>query len=448
MERMGVSSVVEPLDKAGLRGFHYMMLMITSLIYGLTGMNVMLISVALKPIINEWNLTEVTAGMLASSAYAGMFFGAIMSGTICDAIGRKKALALLISISSIFMGLSSIAWNVGSMAVLRFLAGFGAGGTLPLPAVYIAEYAPSRYRGTFLGLVESSWVYGVLIGLLYGYLVVPTYGWRPGFCIAFLVIFLIPIIARFLPESIRYLQSKGRSKEALDILKRLGFALPERVFEFKEEKLGLRSALSILFSIYYIKRTILLWILWGALVYTYHGIFIWLPTIYANPPFNLKMVTSLYFVLIVTLFQIPGYYSATFLLDWIGRKKVLTIYLILAGIGCYLLGTSMQIDQIMIWSSVISFFNLGAWAGLYAYTPELYPTRFRGTGTGVAASIGRMIGIFAPTLTPYLLISMGLYSTFIVFALVHVFAGFAVIGLGIETKQKKLEEISLTPKLI
>ena len=108
----------------------------------------------------------------------------------------------------------------------------------------------------------------------------------------------------------------------------------------------------------------------------------------------------------------------------------------------------MQIDQIMIWSSVISFFNLGAWAGLYAYTPELYPTQFRGTGTGVAASIGRMIGILAPTLTPYLLISMGLYSTFIVFALVHIFAGFAVIIVGIETKKKKLEEISVTPKFI
>jgi len=438
------ASFGEPLDKASLRGFHYTMLAITSLIYGLTAMNVMLISVALKPIISEWNLTAVTAGMLASSGYVGMFFGAIMSGTICDLIGRKKTLALLITISSVFMGLSSIAWNVESMAVLRFLSGYGAGGTLPLPAVYIAEYAPARYRGTFLGLVESSWVYGVLIGLFYGYLVVPTYSWRPGFYIAFLAIILVPLVAKFLPESIRYLQSKGRSGEALDILRKLGFALPEKTLEFKEKKFGLKKAFSELFSTNYIKRTILLWVLWGALVYTYHGIFIWLPAIYASPPFNLKMITSLEFVLIVTLFQIPGYYSATFLLDRIGRKKVLAVYLILAGVGSYLLGLFMQIEQILIWSSVISFFNLGAWAGLYAYTPELYPTQFRGTGTGVAASIGRMMGVFAPTLTPLLLTTVGLYSTFIVFALIHLIAGFVVIGLGIETKKKKLEEISLS----
>lgn len=441
---MSAGSVVEPLDKAGLRGFHYTMLTLTSLIYGLTGMNVMLIAIALKPIMVEWNLSPITAGMLTSSAYVGMFLGAISSGTICDIIGRKKALMLLVSISSVFMGLSSIAWNVESMAILRFLAGFGAGGTLPLPAVYIAEYAPARYRGTFLGLVESSWVYGVLIGLFYGYLVVPNYGWRPGFYIAFLVILLVPLVAKFLPESIRYLQSKGRREEVLNILKKLGFTLPEKALEIKEEKFGLKNALLTLFSKYYIKRTILLWILWGALVYTYHGIFIWLPAIYASPPFNLKMVKSLYFVLIVTLFQIPGYYSSTFLLDRIGRKKVLAIYLIAAGIGCYLLGLSMQIEQILIWSSVISFFNLGAWAGLYTYTPELYPTRFRGTGTGVAASIGRIMGIFAPTLTPYLLITVGLHSTFIVFALVHILAGIAVIGLGIETKKRKLEEISIT----
>ncbi len=441
---IGANSVSEPLDKAGLRGFHYTMLTITSLIYGLTGMNVMLIAATLKPIIIEWNLVPVTAGMLASSFYVGMVFGALMSGRICDLIGRQKTLALLILISSIFMGLSSIAWDVGSMAVLRFLSGFGAGGTLPLPAVYIAEYAPSRYRGTFLGLVESSWVYGVLIGLFYGYLVVPTYSWRPGFYIAFLAILLVPMVIKFLPESIRYLQSKGRSKEVLDILKKLGFAPPEKTLEFKEEKFGLRDVFSILFSTYYIRRTILLWVLWGALVYTYHGIFIWLPTIYSSPPFNLKIVTSLEFVLMVTLFQIPGYYSATFLLDKIGRKKVLAIYLISAGVGSYLLGLSMQIEQILIWSSVISFFNLGAWAGLYAYTPELYPTQFRGTGTGVAASVGRMMGVFAPTLTPFLLTAVGLYSTFIVFALVHILAGFVVIGLGIETKKKKLEEISLT----
>ncbi|MEM3709035.1 MAG: MFS transporter [Nitrososphaerales archaeon] len=441
--KISTNSIGEPLDKANLRGFHYKILAITSLIYGFTGMNVMLISVALKSISIEWNLAPVTAGMLASSFYVGMVFGALLSGRICDIIGRCKALALLIFISSIFMGLSSIAWDVWSMAALRFLSGFGAGGTLPLPAVYIAEYSPIRYRGTFLGLVESSWVYGVLIGLFYGYLVVPTHGWRLGFYVAFLVIILVPIVIKFLPESIRYLQSKGRSNEVLDILKKLDFDIPKKMLEFKEEKFGWRDILSILFSTYYIRRTILLWVLWGALVYTYHGIFIWLPTIYSEPPFNLKIVKSLEFVLIVTLFQIPGYYSATFLLDKIGRKKVLAIYLISAGISSYLLGLSMQIEQILIWSSLISFFNLGAWAGLYAYTPELYPTRFRGTGTGIAASVGRIMGVFAPTLTPFLLNTFGLYSTFIVFAFIHILAGFMVIILGIETKKKKLEEISL-----
>jgi putative MFS transporter len=145
--------------------------------------------------------------------------------------------------------------------------------------------------------------------------------------------------------------------------------------------------------------------------------------------------------LIITLFQIPGYYSATFLLDKVGRKPVLSIYLIIAGIGSYMMGLSIGVDQFLLWSSVISFFNLGAWSGLYTYTPELYPTQIRGTGTGVAASIGRIAGIVAPTMTPFLMTSFGLYSTFVVFSLIHIIAGISVLALGIETKRKKLEEI-------
>ncbi|NIP66945.1 MFS transporter, partial [Candidatus Bathyarchaeota archaeon] len=150
----------------------------------------------------------------------------------------------------------------------------------------------------------------------------------------------------------------------------------------------------------------------------------------------------IWFTLIVTAFQIPGYYSATFLLDHLGRKPVLITYLVAAGVGSYLLGFAGNTTSIVIWSCVISFFNLGAWAGLYTYTPELYPTRMRGSGSGTAASLGRFAGIFAPTVTPLLRVSAGLWLPFVVFALAHIGAAFSVAILGIETKGRVLEEIA------
>ena len=90
---------------------------------------------------------------------------------------------------------------------------------------------------------------------------------------------------------------------------------------------------------------------------------------------------------------------------------------------------------------MISFFNLGAWSALYAYTPELYPTRIRGTGSGAAASIGRLAGVIAPTATPLLYVYGGLTAAFIVFSAVHFVGLITILALGKETKGKSLEEI-------
>ncbi|UCH70346.1 MAG: MFS transporter [Candidatus Bathyarchaeota archaeon] len=447
--RMENESLVKLLDTAPVSRFHYGLLIICSLAYALTGMGVMLISVLLTPIGKEWGLSPVTKGMLASAGYVGMFFGAIGCGFLADLVGRKKTLLFTIVLSSIFTALCAVAWDVSSMAVLRFLAGIGLGGALPQPGVYVSEYTPAKYRGRFLGITETSWVYGVLLGLFSGWLLVEPFGWRIVFLVALVSLILVPSIFWVIPESIRYLEEKRQRREAAEILRKRG--LTSVAVTSKKSEVGLhkkhggrllvKSALREMWSSSYWKRTAVLWILWIVLVYTYHGIFIWLPSIYATE-LGFPEVRAIWFVMVVTLFQIPGYYSATFLLDRFGRKPVLIGYLALAGVGSYLLGFSGDVSSILVWSSVISFFNLGAWAGLYTYTPELYPTRMRGSGSGVAASLGRFAGIFAPTITPLLLVSAGLWLPFAVFALAHGAAALSVAVLGTETKGRILEEIA------
>jgi putative MFS transporter len=441
--------LIEPLESAPLSNFHYGILAISSLAYALTGMGVMLISVLLTPIGKEWALNSITLGLLASAGYVGMFLGAISFGLVTDYVGRKKTLVATVVISSVFTALCAVAWDANSMAVLRFLAGIGLGGALPQPGVYISEYTPARYRGRFLGITEASWVYGVLLGLLAGWFLVEPFGWRAVFLVALISLILVPLVLRFVPESIRYLEEHGKRAEAAEILRERGLgSIPvsrdqpetEQLIETEEEGF-IASALKALWSLQYRRRTAMLWILWVVLVYTYHGIFIWLPTIYAVE-LGFPEVRAIWFVLVVTLFQIPGYYSATFLLDRLGRKPVLIGYLLFAGLGSLLLGVATGVTSILLWSSIISFFNLGAWAGLYTYTPELYPTRIRGSGSGAAASLGRFAGIFAPTITPLLWESSGLWLPFVVFASAHGLAAVAVFVLGTETKEKVLEEIA------
>jgi len=441
-------SVVEHLEKAPLTRFHYGLLLLGSLIYGLTAMNVLLIAAVLTPIINEFGLKQqpLVSGLLLSVGYLGMFVGALSCGILADYIGRKKTLLFTISTMTVFTALNSMAPDPTTMAFLRFLAGIGLGGSLPQPGVYVSEYIPAKYRGRFLGLVETSWVYGALLSLIFPYFLFPVFGWRPTFLVALVPLFLIPMVIFLTPESLRYLQSKGKTNEAINLLKKHGLVPADfsekESYSVTQKRYDVTAALKELWSPTFRKRTSMLWISWAVLVYTYHGIFIWLPSFYRGPPLNFTYVGSIQWVLIVTLAQVPGYYSGALLLDRVGRKPVAVAYLAMASLGSVLLSLALDTNSILLWSIVISFFNLGAWSALYAYTPELYPTSVRGTGSGTAASIGRLAGVMAPTATPLLYSNGGLPAAFTAFALVHFVGAITVAVLGTETKGKALEEIS------
>ena len=406
--------------------------------YCLTALDTMLIGAVVRPIASEWGLSIVTIGYLLSVGFVGMFFGALLFGRLSDVIGRRRTIIIVLLLESIFTALHGIAYDLSSLILFRFLAGIGLGGALPQPGIYISEYVPAKYRGRFLGFIESSWVYGALLSLIFPYVTIPSLGWRLTFLIGLAPIIVIPFAVLWLPESIRYLSKRGDNDKIKEILVKYKIT-SETQIEFSVSKS--RYSISDLFSPKYIRRTILLFILWASLVYTYYGIFIWLPSIY-SVEFNMTILKSLWWTIIVTLFQIPGYYSATYLLDKIGRKKVLVIYLIIAGFASLSLALSTRLLWVLAWSAVISFFNLGAWAALYAYTPELYPTEIRGFGSGAAASIGRVAGIIAPILTGYLYALSELVGPYALIAFIHIFAGLSVIILGVETIGKSLEEIS------
>ncbi|RLI65842.1 MAG: MFS transporter [Candidatus Asgardarchaeum californiense] len=420
---------------------HLCIFSVSFLSYAFTAMDVMLISVLLKPIAEELALTNIELGILGSSGYLGMFFGALSFGHLSDKIGRKASLALSLLIYSVFTALCGLAPGYITLLVIRAIAGIGLGGALPIPGVYVSEYPPAKYRGRMIGLVETAWVWGVLLGLVLSLYVLPLWGWRYTFFIGVIPLILIPFILYTLPESIRFLEKKNRLSEAINLLKKYGFIREDEDVKLEDIIIKqVKTKFTDLFKGEYIKRTILLIVLWMALVYTYHGIFLWLPKFYADKFFTKE--EAILWTIIVTLAQIPGYYSAALSLDKFGRKFILGVYLIGASIGCALLAMiSTNAFYVLLASIIIAFFNLGAWSALYTYTPEMYPTDYRGTGSGTAASSGRIAGILAPYFTGYLYAAGGLYLPFIVFFAVHLIAGIVVLLLGIETKGKTLEEL-------
>jgi len=152
-----------------------------------------------------------------------------------------------------------------------------------------------------------------------------------------------------------------------------------------------------------------------------------------------SLIKSFGYVLIMTLAQLPGYFTAAWAIEKFGRKFVLAVYLIGTAISAFLFGNAESTTLLITSGILLSFFNLGAWGGLYAYTPEQYPTIIRGTGSGSAAAFGRLGGVLGPLLVGYLVAENTSISTiFTIFCISVFIAALAVIFLGKETKNKVL----------
>ena len=437
--------ILERLETLPVGSFHYKLLVVTGLGWLFDSMDTGLISFVLPILAKEWNLTPEQVGWIGSVGLIGMALGAVLAGTIADKFGRKNVFAATVILYSVSTGLCAISWSYESLLVFRFLVGFGLGGELPVAATLMSEYAPSQLRGRFIVLLESFWGLGWLVAALISYLLIPQFGWQIAFIIGALPALYVFLIRLHMPESIRYLISKGKIDEARKIIlmleKKLG--VPSKPFEkdFEDEstpifKLNVFTLWKKAFRV----RTLMLWLAWFGIVFSYYGIFMWLPSIVFTQGF--EVVKTFEYVLIMTLAQLPGYFAAAWLVDIIGRRYTLSSFLLMSGVCAYFFGNAENASNLLMWGAAMSFFNLGAWGVIYTYTPELYPTAIRALGSGWAAGFGRIGGMLAPMLVGVLLAhGAPINLIFLMFASVFVIISVIVLSLGIESKKKSLEEI-------
>lgn len=441
--------ILERLENLPVGFFHYKLLVITGLGWLFDSMDTGLIAFVLPVLAKAWGLTPAQMGWIGSIGLIGMALGAVISGTVADKIGRKKVFSITVLLYSLATGACALAWNYESLLVFRFLVGFGLGGELPVAATLMSEYAPAHLRGRFIVLLESFWGIGWLVAALISYLIIPRFGWEIAFVIGTLPALYVFLIRLHMPESVRYLISKQRIQEAKDIILMLEAKLKVKSEEFAAElsevekgagKLKAPGFMS-LWTRDMAKRSLMLWLAWFGIVYSYYGIFMWLPSIVFQQGF--AVVKTFEYVMIMTLAQLPGYYCAAWLVDVIGRKYTLSLFLLLSGVASYFFGNATSPETLLAWGATMSFFNLGAWGVIYTYTPELYPTAIRALGSGWAAGFGRIGGMIAPALVGVMLANeFGIGNVFIMFAAVLIAVAAVVMGLGIESRQRSLEDIA------
>jgi len=411
--------------------------------WALDAMDVGLISFVIAQLAVVWKADAGSLGFVASAGFLGMAIGASLGGLLADRLGRRQVFALTLLIYGVFTGLSALSLSVGMLIALRFLVGLGLGSELPVASTLVSEFAPARIRGRIIVILESFWAVGWTAAAVIGYFVIPTSddGWRWALALGAVPAVWAIFVRLRLPESVRFLEAKGRHAEAEKIVSEFedaaGVSTPPAVAEAPEPVVAGERPIATLFGARLRGRTISLWLVWFCVNFAYYGAFIWLPTLLVAQGFSL--VRSFEYTLIITLAQLPGYAASAWLVEKWGRRVTLAVFLAGSAVSAGLFGTADNVTSILIFGALLSFFNLGAWGALYAVTPELYPTRVRGTGAGWAAGFGRLASIIAPLCVPLLLSAGGVALPFGVFAAVFAVAAIAALTLP-DLRGKALED--------
>jgi MFS transporter, putative metabolite:H+ symporter len=442
-------AILSQLDRLPLSRFHWKLLVVSGLGWMFDAMDILIVGAIVAAVAREWQLDATQSQWINTANLAGLFCGALASGFVSDRLGRKLVFTLTLLVYSIFSGLSAAATGLGMLMVLRFLSGLGLGGELPVAATLVSEFMPAQRRGMMVVLLESFWAYGSVAAALIGFLVIPEWGWRAAFLIGAAPAFYAFVIRRSLPESPRFLASQGRYAEAQAVVTRMaaesGVPVTSSPPQVSTQGPVRQASVGQLFAPGLLGRTLVLWVMWATMNFSYYGIFLWLPTQFTRKGFSLQ--DALLFNLIIALAQIPGYFSAAYFVERVGRKLTLVAYLFGAAVAAYFFGqealVARDVAAILIWGSLVSFFNLGAWGVVYTYTPEMYPTPLRGTGSGWAAAVGRVFAFIAPLSVALLIAMFGRDEVvFLVFTAVMLAGGLIVLAAGPETRGRSLDELT------
>jgi len=433
----------ERLDRLPWSRRHTRLLVGSGLGWALDAMDVGLVSFVVAALVEHGFATAGERPLILSIGFAGMAIGAALGGLLADRLGRRSVFAITLLVFGVATGLTALAWSVAALLVFRFIAGFGLGAELPVASTYMSEFAPRRIRGRVIVLLEAFWAVGWFLQALIGAYIVPLGpdAWRWALLIGAAPAFYSAFVRFGMPESVRFLLSRGRRAEAERVVASfaasgwtrqaadVGLATPAGAAAVDTGPTVARGAAGRRFAGLWARglrsTTIGLWLVWFFVNFAYYGAFLWIPSILVADGYPLA--TSFGFTLLITVAQLPGYLVAAWLIERWGRRATLIVFLLGSAVSAVLFGTIPGEPAIIGFGMALSFFNLGAWGAVYAITPESYPTQIRGTGSGWAAGVGRIASIVVPFIVAALLAAGGRVWIFVMFTAAFVVAAGAVL---------------------
>ena len=447
IQTLNINTVV---DEAKFTPFHWSVLIWCLLIIIFDGYDLVIYGVALPLIMQEWGLSAVQAGLLASTALFGMMFGAMSFGTLSDKLGRKKTIMICVAIFSGFTFLGAFASSPVEFGILRFLAGLGIGGVMPNVVALMTEYAPKRIRSTLVAVMFSGYAIGGMASALLGAWLVADHGWKIMFFIAGIPFVALPIIWKFLPESLMFLTKKGETAQVAEIVKKIS---PEQKlnaetrFVLNDVIAGDEAPLRALFQQGRMFSTLMFWVAFFMCLLMVYALGSWLPKLMIQAGYSLG--ASMLFLFALNIGGMVGAIGGGALADRFHLKPVLSIMFTVGALALILLGFNSPQAVLYTLIAVAGAATIGSQILLYTFVAQFYPTAVRSTGMGWASGIGRIGAIVGPILTGALLtLQLPHQMNFLVIAIPGVIAALAVFMVNLKVSVEGTQQEQLPSKRI
>ena len=391
-----------------------------------------------------WSTMQLNAAFL-SSTFVGMLIGAFTAGILGDAKGRKFTYQFNLAIFGLASIAGALAPSMNWLIVCRFFMGLGLGAEIVVGYGSIGEFIPPAVRGkwsAYLSLITNS---ALFFSTFLGYLIIPAIGWRAMFAIVGAGALVIWVVRKKMPESPRWLESKGRFAEAEEILARIegetaqGRALPP--IADTTPVVARVTSLGSLFRRSLIRRTLLSICVQVGINVVIYGFIVWVPTFLIKQ--GLGMASSLGYTSLMSLGGPAGALLGVLIADKVGRKNGLIGVALIAAVVGWLYGHSSSVEMATLLGFVLfTLTYLMVALGIATYIPELFATENRMRANGIAGSAGRIAGIAAPQIVVLMYASGGIKDVlWVIIGTLLVMAAVLAV-FGVETNQRSLEDIS------
>jgi len=441
------------ISNAGFGRFHYWLLFVCGWANASDAVEILCISFVLPAATCDFDLTSEDKGWLSAILFIGMLIGGYCWGSVGDTLGRRKTLIIAMVINAIFGIGSSLCQKKSAFFVMRFFSGLGVGGSIPLVWSYFAEFQSKSLRGRMLSALAAFWMIGNISVAALAWIIIPNnFGtdntssngfkfnsWRIFVAVCGIPAVLVTIALVFLPESPKFLLSKGREGDALKIFRKIYLQntgrndYPINHIKVENRRPGSHGSLNTGFQSNFnmiISNTVelfkrpLLWInlmmlyISFSIQFGYYGLWLWFPELFNkldvyykdNPnatvsvcevtdykPANIDNIVDCtvgneVFLnsFLISIAALPGNVWTMVHMDKLGRKFFVVISMVLSG-GCVFfiyLVTSKGANLAL--SCAFGFVSVMGFNALDCLGIELFPTHVRSTAMAVNLAVARL----------------------------------------------------------